>query len=299
MKGVDMSSIKSFEYPPITRDIEVAKKNIDDFGLCLLKNVLNKKEIEVIDTRLQEQWKGEEKRNLGSIMRGDEGFGIKTSKKEKVSRLVWNLVNKGDCFLPLIDHPRIFPLIRHILGETVLMCSIGAHMNGSGNQRMPLHQDQWPLIPHHLNFPAMANVMLLITDNSPENGGTCLIPGSHKWPDISYKKANSSEVKKLAKSVRAPRGTAIIFEGRTWHCNGLNRSEKVRSNISIAYMQPWVRTQENHQYSLRKEVYKKTTKEQREILGFSPFGTLGGHDGSSVSPSSFDRDKESIGILKP
>ena len=40
-------------------------------------------------------------------------------------------------------------------------------------------------------------------------------------------------------------------------------------------------------------------EKQKHILGFSSFGTLGGHDGSSVSPSEFDPKSESIGILKP
>ena len=175
---------------------------------------------------------------------------------------------------------------------------MGAHMNGSGNERMPLHMDQWPLVPHPLDFPVMANTMVLVTDNSPENGGTRLIPGSHKWPKIDYKLANSSKYQEMAKSIRAPKGSAIVWEGRVWHGNGLNRSGEVRSNISIAYLQSWIRPQENSQYSVRQEVLDKLTDKQKEVLGFSPFGTLGGHDGSSVSPAEFDRNRESIGILK-
>ena len=41
-------------------------------------------------------------------------------------------------------------------------------MNGSGNERMALHQDQWPLVLHPMDFPFMANVMYLISDNSPK-----------------------------------------------------------------------------------------------------------------------------------
>ena len=63
-------------------------------------------------------------------------------------------------------------------------------------------------------------------------------------------------------------------------------------------MQSWIRPQENSQYSVRQEVLDKLTDKQKEVLGFSPFGTLGGHDGSSVSPAEFDRIRESIGILK-
>ena len=132
-----------------------------------------------------------------------------------------------------------------------------------------------------------------------ENGGTRLIPGSHKWPLLDYKTANSAEVQKLAVSLNAPKGTAIVWEGRVWHGNGLNRSGSIRSNISTAFLQPWVKPQEYHQYSIREEVIERLSEKQKHILGFSSFGTLGGHDGSSVSPTDFDPNKESIGILKP
>lgn len=292
------SELQPMDYPPLTEDLEEAKKHLDEFGVCIIKNVFSAEEIEIIDKRLKEQFSGEEKSKVGSKIRGDEGFGVKSSEDEKVSRLVWNLFNKGDCFIPLINHPKIYPLIEHIIGEKVLLCSMGAHMNGSGNERMPLHQDQWPLIPHPLEFPVMANSMVLVTDNFPENGGTRLIPGSHKWPKIEYGIANSSKYQEMAKSVSAPKGSAIVWEGRVWHGNGLNRSGEIRSNISTAYFQSWIRPQENSQYSVRKEVLKKLSDKQKEILGFVPFGSLGGHDGSSVSPAEFDRDKESIGILK-
>jgi len=292
------TELKPLEYPPLTKDLEQAKNHLDKYGVCIIKDVFSEEEVDVMDKRLKEQFAGEEKYNLGSKFRGDEGLGIKSRNEEKVSRLVWNLINKGECFIPLIDHPKIFPLINHIIGDKVILCSMGAHMNGSGNERMVLHQDQWPLVPHPLDFPVMANTMVLVTDNSPENGGTRLIPGSHKWPKIDYKIANSSKYQEMAKSITAPKGSVIVWEGRVWHGNGLNRSGAVRSNISIAYLQSWIRPQENSQYSVREEVIKRLTERQKAVLGFVPFGSLGGHDGSSVSAAKFDRKSESIGILK-
>ena len=292
------TDIKPLNYPPLTEDLDEAKHHLDEFGICIVKNAFSHEEIEVMDERLKEQFAGEEKNELGSKVRGDEGYGVKSSDEEKVSRLVWNLINKGDCFIPLINHPKIYPLIEHIIGEKIILCSMGAHMNGSDNEKMPLHQDQWPLVPHPLDFSVMANTMVLVSDNSPENGGTRLIPGSHKWPKIDYKTANSSKYQEMAKSITAPKGSAIVWEGRVWHGNGLNRSGTVRSNISIAYLQSWIRPQENSQYSIKEEIIPKLSDKQKEILGFTPFGTLGGHDGSSVSSAEFDRKRESIGILK-
>ena len=292
------TELEPLDYPPLTEDLDEAKIHLDQFGVCIIKNAFSTEEVETMEKRLKEQFAGEENHGVGSKVRGDEGYGVQSSNDEKVSRLVWNLINKGDCFIPLINHPKIYPLIEHIIGEKTILCSMGAHMNGSGNERMPLHQDQWPLVPHPLDFPVMANTMVLVSDNSPENGGTRLIPGSHKWPKIDYKTSNSSKYQEMAKSITAPKGSAIVWEGRVWHGNGLNRSGEVRSNISIAYLQSWIRPQENSQYSVREEVIEKLSDKQKEVLGFSPFGTLGGHDGSSVSPSGFDRDRESIGILK-
>jgi ectoine hydroxylase-related dioxygenase (phytanoyl-CoA dioxygenase family) len=298
-QDVDLESLPVLEYPPMTEDFDEAKAHIDEYGLAIVGNVLSAQEVAIIDERLTEQAAGEAERGLGSRMRGDEGLGARPSEQQCVSRLLWNLVNKGECFLPLIDHPKVLPLIQYIVGKRVLLGSFGAHMNGPGNECMPLHQDQWPLIPHHLDFCAFANTLWLITANSPENGGTRMIPGSHKWPPVDLGVMNSKAGQALARSVTAPAGAVIVYDGRIWHCNGRNRSTTMRNNIAIPYAQPWVRPQENHQYSLRQEVLERATPLQRSILGFGHFGTLGGHDGSSVSSARFDRNRESIGILKP
>jgi hypothetical protein len=293
----ELSSLPALDYPALTDDLGQARADIDEYGIALVADALSQAEVRVIDDRLNEQAAGEAKLGVGTALRGDEAFGARPPKEKQVSRLLWNLVNKGDCFLPLIDHPKSLPLVQHILGKWLLLGSMGAHMNGPGNELMPLHQDQWPLIPHHLDFCAFTNTLWLISANSPENGGTRMVPGSHKWPPVRPGLMNSAAGQAIAQSVSAPAGTLIVYDGRVWHGNGLNRGAAVRSNVAIPYAQPWVRPQENHQYSLREEVFGKLSPRQRSMLGFGHFGTLGGHDGSSVSSAPFDRTRESIGML--
>ncbi|MEC7106717.1 MAG: phytanoyl-CoA dioxygenase family protein, partial [Pseudomonadota bacterium] len=163
---MNIADLETLDYPPLTADLEEAKAHLDEYGMALIENVLTAKEVEEMDQRLNEQFLGEEKHQVGSKLRGDEGLGVQSPEEEKVSRLIWNLLNKGDCFLKLLDHPKILPLVQYLIGEKICLCSIGAHMNGSGNERMALHQDQWPLVPHPMDFPFMANVMYLISDNS-------------------------------------------------------------------------------------------------------------------------------------
>ena len=103
---MQITELETLDYPPLTEDLEEAKAHLDKYGMALIKNVLSSEEVEEMDERLNEQFLGEEKYKVGSKVRGDEGFGIESSEEEKVSRLVWNLINKGDCFIKLIDHPK-------------------------------------------------------------------------------------------------------------------------------------------------------------------------------------------------
>ena len=68
-------------------------------------------------------------------------------------------------------------------------------MEGNENGASPRSM---AFVPHPMDFPFMANVMYLISDNSPDNGGTRLIPGSHKWPLIDYRTANGEEIQKMS-----------------------------------------------------------------------------------------------------
>ena len=117
------TELEPLDYPPLTEDLVEAKNHLDEYGVCIIKNAFSAEEVEIMDNRLKEQFAGEEKYGVGSKVRGDEGYGLKSSNEEKVSRLVWNLINKGDCFIPLINHPKIYPLIEHIIGEKTILCS--------------------------------------------------------------------------------------------------------------------------------------------------------------------------------
>ena len=94
-------NLTTLEYPPLTEDIEEAKTHLDKYGMALIANVLSEDEVDEMDKRLNEQFLGEEKHKVGSKVRGDEGLGVQSADEEKVSRLVWNLINKGNCFLKI------------------------------------------------------------------------------------------------------------------------------------------------------------------------------------------------------
>ena len=76
------TELKTLEYPPLTEDLEEAKTHLDEYGMALIANVLDKDEVEEMDKRLNEQFLGEEKYKVGSKVRGDEGLGKESSEEE-------------------------------------------------------------------------------------------------------------------------------------------------------------------------------------------------------------------------
>ena len=116
VEGQEWSILSAAEKSAVLNEYRIAYQKEVTVNWCPgLGTVLSNEEVSEMDVRLTEQFHGEEKNKVGSKVRGDEGLGVESSEEDKVSRLVWNLVNKGDCFLKLIDHPKILPLIQHII----------------------------------------------------------------------------------------------------------------------------------------------------------------------------------------
>ena len=74
--------LRTLDYPPLTADLEEAKAHLDEYGMALIENVLTAKEVEEMDQRLNEQFLGEEKHQVGSKLRGDEGLGVQSPEEE-------------------------------------------------------------------------------------------------------------------------------------------------------------------------------------------------------------------------
>ena len=82
--------------------------------------------------------------------------------------------------------------------------------------------------------------MLHLVDEN--NGGTLVMPGSHKGnlaPDDPF---NSDG----CVNATGPAGTCMVFESRLWHATGANKTPgSERPVLIVFFMRGFVRTQEN------------------------------------------------------
>ena len=81
-----------------------------------------------------------------------------------------------------------------------------------------------------------------LDDFTTENGGTHVIPGSHRWPAEHLVKPPSRD---LVVPINAPAGSVFAWDGRLWHGTGPNLAGEPRRSIGTFWCLPWMRQQEN------------------------------------------------------
>ena len=146
-------------------------------------------------------------------------------------------------------------------------------------QNLPKLAGLPPVCQDPINPPVVVNAMWMISDYTEAN----VLP-------ISYRKSPvrgpaRASVPHDAPTVRAiaPAGTVVLWDGRTWHSAGENKSKEPRYGITTYYSGPQFRSLQNHTLGSKPAVLDGASPELLTLLGFRAFGGYG-HTG--------DRDAE-------
>lgn len=294
-----------------TKDLDLAKRQLDEFGYCLLADAMNQSTLAAVRARLEEQAAAEqqqglayrdggEKQNWGDF-KDDKGNTRKdafSAASGGVNQRIWMLVNKGQVFRDLLFVQEVREVINHALGEDYLLSSFTANIANPGGVAMALHTDQWwmplPIRPAPTKVPVgsisrtlpnsdekqppmiapsvAVNVMWMLADFTEENGGTRLVPGSHLYGRRPDRECDK-DVDTIAAA--APAGTAMIFDGRIWHGTGANVSNESRLGLLTTFCGPQFRPQENLALGTSKDVLKDASPDLLALLGFKIWNAYG------------------------
>jgi hypothetical protein len=141
---------------------------------------------------------------------------------------------------------------------------------GPGARRQVLHRehDSFSFFSHPRPNMIVAS-MWAITDFRADNGGTLIVPGSHKWP--AEREATEGEIT----AAEMPAGSVLYWLGGTLHGAGANSSNDWRYGVILTYSLGWLRQEENQYLNVPPEDAEKLSPQLRNLIGYKMHGALG------------------------
>ncbi|RYE42454.1 MAG: phytanoyl-CoA dioxygenase family protein [Hyphomicrobiales bacterium] len=133
-----------------------------------------------------------------------------------------------------------------------------------GEGAQPLHRDDsvWQWRHPEGGRQARVQIMLAVSEFTAENGGTLVIPGSHKWDDERGPKREEAINTEMAP------GSALIWIGATYHGGGTNTSDSPRTGLSMSWDLGYLRQEENHYLAMPVEIAKELPEDIRRAIGY-------------------------------
>jgi ectoine hydroxylase-related dioxygenase (phytanoyl-CoA dioxygenase family) len=174
-------------------------------------------------------------------------------------------------------HPLLLALCDRILLPSCARYQLNlGHLlqRGPGADEQLLHRDEavWSDVPKPAPELQVAAVIALV-DFTRANGGTRVVPGSHRWPDRSLSPAEQfAQPPPTAEQIayaEMPAGSAVLYTGGTIHAGGSNTTEIARRGAHLSYCLGWLRTEENNYLAVPPAIAAKLPRKAQELLGYA------------------------------
>jgi len=183
------------------------------------------------------------------------------------TRRVIALMHRSPAMRELMMHETVEKLgDRHLLANcSKWQLNVAAALEvGPGARDQILHREEnlYPYFPLPRPNLILAS-MWALTDFTVENGGTQLVPGSHRWG--ADRQAEPDEIVRAA----MPAGSVLFWLGGTLHGAGANvTNDDWRYGIVLTYTLGWLRQEENQHVSIPLADALALPEKVRMRLGF-------------------------------
>lgn len=160
-------------------------------------------------------------------------------------------VNYDPAFAGYLADDRLLALVQKALGPNPRISFTTGTINYPGNGRGPWHAD-WPFNQNnagHIAAPYPDGIFHLTTiwmlaPFTEENGGTLLVPGSHRAADNPTGDNGVDPMAPYSTETQATgaAGSVLVMDSRLWHATAANRSTDPRVAVVARYGPWWLDT---------------------------------------------------------
>ena len=169
-----------------------------------------------------------------------------------------------------------------VVGSEPVIYACGAFRIEKGSRPQTLHVDETPyrpMLPHVQGGGPeyVVNIMYAMTDFTADNGGTCMVTGSHLWED-GREPTDDDEIVK----VEMPKGSISMWRGSLWHGAGMNVTDTPRTGLQLGFNAGYLRSYENQLLLVPPAHARYLPPKVSELFGYHTYrGMLGSLDAGS------------------
>lgn len=203
------------------------------------------------------------------------------------TRRIFNLLARDPLFEAAPTCPATLPVVEALLDDECLLSSLTAIEMNPGQQSQPLHSDDGSY-----GFPRPAPTSIVVamwalTDFTEENGGTHVVPGTHRADSRPRRGEETDTIQ-----VEMPAGSVLFYNGSLWHGGGENRSEARRMGIVANYCAGYLRQEESQLLALPRDRVAAFSPRLRKLVGYGTYRGLIGHVDQRNPETLIDPDAE-------
>jgi ectoine hydroxylase-related dioxygenase (phytanoyl-CoA dioxygenase family) len=189
------------------------------------------------------------------------------------TRRLFNLLARDPLFARVPLHEAVLPVVERVLDPECLLSSLTAIEMNPGETAQPLHADDGsiPLPKPHL--PITCTAIWALTDFTEANGGTRVVPGSHRADHSPRKEERAAP----SLPTVMPAGSVLVYHGSLWHGGGANLSASRRLAIVCNYCAGFLRQEECQLLALPREQVAGFPPRLQALVGYGTYRGLLGH----------------------
>jgi ectoine hydroxylase-related dioxygenase (phytanoyl-CoA dioxygenase family) len=185
----------------------------------------------------------------------------------RATRRTGALLARSVAVQDLVAHPLVLDVADAVLWpkkSTFQLHLTQAITLGPGAPAQLLHRDQWcfDFFPFPTDVEVEVSTIWALTDFTEANGATRIVPGSHT-SDGRIEHTPDDTVPAVM-----PRGSVVLYTGRTVHGGGENRSDGIRTGVNVDYVLGWLRQEENQYLSVPPEVVRSLPERIQRLMGY-------------------------------
>ena len=203
-------------------------------------------------------------RQLDAVYAEQRVMQLRNGVGDGTDGTVHHLPCAGGAFLEFLEQEHGQPLVEQYFQGPYILNTYGGVLSlpHDASYVGRVHRDQRTFSG---DLHLMVQLLVMLDDFTEENGATYFLSGSHRLRD---KPADDAFFRDAARAV-GPAGSMVVFDSNLWHAAGVNRSNRPRRALTLAFTRPFIKQQLDYARALGYERAGSLSPRLRQVLGYN------------------------------